>query len=99
AADAGDEGNGDEDRQQDQRDGDDGAGDFGHRLLAGIRYRQLGLLLDDALDVLDHDDGIVDHDADREHERQQGDGIGRVSDGQHYGERGDYRYRTLAGRA
>ena len=80
AADAGNEGNGDKDRQQNQRDGEDGAGDFRHRLLAGVRHRQLGLLLDDALDVLDHDDGIIDHDADREHERQQGDGIGRVPD-------------------
>ena len=93
AADAGNEGHRDEHRQQHQRDGEDRAGDLRHRLLAGVRDRELGLLLDHPLDVLDHDDGVVDHDADGEHERQQRDGIGRVADRQHHRERADDRHR------
>ena len=93
AADAGNEGDRHEDRQQHQRDGDDRAGDLAHRLLAGLRHRQLGFLLDDPLDVLDHDDGIVDHDADREHQRQQRDRVGRIADRQHHGEGADDRHR------
>ena len=75
-ADAGNEGDRNENRQQDERDGEDGAGHFGHRLLAGLRHRQLRLLLHHPLDVLDHDDGVIDHDADREHQGEQGDGVG-----------------------
>ena len=70
AADAGNEGHGNEHRQEDECDGDDRARDLGHGLLAGLRHRQLGFLLDHPLDVLDDDDGVIDHDADGEHERQ-----------------------------
>ena len=51
------------------------------------------ILLDHPLDVLDHDDGIVDHNADREHQREERDGIGRIADEQHYGESADDRHR------
>ena len=37
------------------------------------------LLLHHALDVLDHDDRVVDDDADRQHQRQQRDGVGARS--------------------
>ena len=93
AADAGDEGHGNEHRQQDEGDGDDRAGNLGHGLLASLRHGQLGFLVDHPLDVLDDDDGVIDHDADGEHERQQGDGVGRIADGQHHGERADDRHR------
>ena len=33
--------------------------------------RELGMLLHHPLDVLDHDDGVIDHDADGEHEREE----------------------------
>ena len=42
-----------------------------HGLLAGLGHRQVRFLLDHPLDVLDDDDGVVDDDADSEHERQQ----------------------------
>ena len=35
------------------------------------------------LDGLDHDDGVVDHDADRQHQRQKGHGIGGKAQRQH----------------
>ena len=38
------------------------------------------MLLHDALDVLDDDDGIVDDDADRQHNGQQRNGVGGISD-------------------
>jgi hypothetical protein len=39
-----------------------------------------GVFLHHPLDVLDHDDRIVDHDADGEHQRQQRHRVGRVAD-------------------
>ena len=51
--------------------------------------RKLGLLLDHALDVLDDHDRVVHHDADGEHQRQQGHGVGRVADEEHHGEGAD----------
>ena len=80
ATDAGNEGDGHENGKQHERDGDDRRGDLGHGLLGRLGHRELGLLLDHALDILDHDDGIIDHDADGEHQRQQRHGIGRVAD-------------------
>ena len=45
------------------------------------------------LDRLDHDDGVVDHDADRQHQRQQRHGIGREAQRQHHREGADQRHR------
>ena len=59
----------------------DGAGNLGHGFLASLRHGQLGFLVDHPLDVFHDDDGVIDHDADGEHERQQGDGVGRIADG------------------
>ena len=53
-----------------QGDGDDRAGNLGHGLLAGLWHGQLRFLVDHPLDVFDDDDGVIDHDADGEHERQ-----------------------------
>ena len=52
-----------------------------------------GFFFYDPLNVLDDDDGVVDDDADGEHKRQQGDGVGRVSDEQEHGECADDGYR------
>ena len=52
-----------------------------------------GSLLDHALDVLDHHDRVVDHDADRDHQRQQRHGVGGVADHQHHREGADDRHR------
>ena len=51
-----------------------------HRLLGRLGGGKLRVLLHHPLDVLDDDDGIVDHDADRQHHRQQRYRIGGVSD-------------------
>ncbi len=50
---------------------------------------EVGFLLHHALDVLDHDDGVVDHDADGQHHGQQRDGVGRIADAQQHGEGAD----------
>ncbi len=87
--DARDEGHRHENGQQDQADGDDRSGDLLHRLERGFGRRQARLLLQDALDVLDHDDGVVDDDADGEHQGEQRHGIGRVPRREQHGEGAD----------
>ena len=46
-----------------------------------------------ALDILDHHDRIVDHDADREHETEQGQIIDRESQRRHHRKSADQRHR------
>ena len=46
-----------------------------------------------ALHVLDDDDGVVDDDADREHETEERDGVEREPEHLHHGERADERDR------
>ncbi len=93
SADPGNERHRHEHRQENERDRDDRTGNLGHRLLGRRRDRQLGLLGDHPLDILDDDDRVVDDDADGEHERQQRYGIGRVADDQHDREGADDRHR------
>ena len=54
------------------------------------RGRQAGFFLHDAFDVLDHDDRIVDQDADRQHHREQRDRIGRIAEHQQHREGADH---------
>ena len=51
-----------------------------HRQLGRFRRRQLGMLLHHPLDILDHHDGVVDDDADGQHDRQQRDRVGGIAD-------------------
>ena len=60
-----------------------------HRLLGRVGRREVRLLLHHAFDVLDHDDRIVDDDADGQHEREQRDRVGGIADRQQHGERAD----------
>ena len=46
-----------------------------------------------ALDVLDHDDGVVDHDADRQHQAEQRQRVEREADRRHHREGADQRHR------
>ena len=55
--------------------------------------RELRLFLHHALDVLDHDDRVVDDDADREDDRQQRDRVGGVAHRQQHGEGADQAHR------
>ena len=68
---SGEEGHRHEDCNQHQRDPDDRTGDLIHRL-AGRLDRAETLFAHDAFDVLDHDDGIVDQNTDRQHHAEQG---------------------------
>src|SRR3546814_8363818 len=49
-----------------------------------LLHRQTRLLLHHPLDVLDHDDGVVDDDADREHEGEKRDRVRAVADDQQH---------------
>ena len=72
AGNSGDEARRHEHRTEHQRDRDQRRADLVHALDGGLARRQAGF--DIALDVLDHDDGVVDHDADREHQPEQRSG-------------------------
>jgi hypothetical protein len=50
------------------------------------RLHRRHALLHVPVDVLDHDDGVVDHQPDRQHQRQQGQQIDREAQRQHDGE-------------
>ena len=60
-------------------------------LTRGFARRQAGG--DVALDVLDHDDGVVDHDADRQHQAEQRQVVQREAEQRHEEERADQRDR------
>ena len=60
-----------------------------HRQFGRFRRRQLGMLFHHLLDRLDHDDRVVHHNADSEHDCQQGDGVGRITDRVQHDERAD----------
>ena len=49
---------------------------------------------DVALDVLDHDDGVVDHDADRQHQAEQRQIVEREAERRHEEEGADQRHRN-----
>ena len=60
--------------------------------------RELRMLLHHALDVLDHHDGVVDHDADRQHDGEQRHRVGRIADGVEHDEGADQAHRHGDGR-
>ena len=80
-----------EHRAQHQRDGDDRAADLAHRRLGGLAWRQA--FGDVALDVLDHHDGIVDDDADGQHQAEQRQRVDGEAEGQQHREGADDRDR------
>ncbi|KAG1455043.1 hypothetical protein G6F57_015371 [Rhizopus arrhizus] len=87
----------DEHRGQHHGDRHHRAGDLGHRLLRG-RLRRQAFLGHDALDVLDHHDRVVDHDADRQHHREQGQLVDREADHPHAQEGAEQGHRDDQGR-
>ena len=58
-----------------------GRADLVHALARRVARRKAGRHV--ALDILDHDDGIVDHDADREHEPEQRQIVQREAERRH----------------
>ena len=55
--------------------------------------RRLMPSLEMPLDVFDHHDRVVDHDADRQHEAEQREIVDRESERRHHGESADQRHR------
>ena len=51
------------------------------------------LLVHDALDVFEHHDGIVDHDADRQHHAEQRERVDRIAEQKQAGKGADQRHR------
>ena len=66
-------------RDQNQRGGNHRPGDFAHRLLGSDMAIELGIFLKMAGDVFHHDDGIIDHQGDCQHNGEEVDGIGRIA--------------------
>ena len=73
ARDAGDKGCRNEYGGQNQGNSDNRAGNFLHGFHRGIVWRQA--LFHVVLDCLDHDDGVVDHQADGENQAKQGQSV------------------------
>ena len=87
AGDTGDKSGRDEHGAEDKGHGDDGTGDLLHGLDGGFaRVEALG---DVALDIFDHDDGVIDDDADGEDEAEEGEVVEGESHGLHDGEGAD----------
>ena len=85
------EGDGGIDGGQRQRHGDDREAD----LVGALDRRVEGLhaLLDVAVDVFEHHDGVIHHEADGQHHGKQGERVHREARRIHDGEGGDQRYR------
>ena len=98
AGNAGNERDRHEHREQHQRDRDDRRGDLAHGELGRVCGRKFGMLLHHALDVLDDDDGVVDHDADREHDGEQRHRVRRIADRIEHDEGADQAHRHGEGR-
>ena len=77
--DAADERHRHEHRAEHEHDGDQRAADLAHRLVRRLA-RAAGAPRHDALDVLDHDDRVVHHDADREHQPEQRQRVDREAE-------------------
>ena len=74
----------------------DWAGYFLHRLAGGVdRRKPEG---DIALDVFDDDDGVINHDANRQHQSEQRKGIDTEAQRQHHSESADQRNRDSSQR-
>ncbi len=92
AGEAADEGQRHEHRDQHERDGDDRSRHLVHGLIARLDRREASL--DIALDVLDHDDGVVHHDADGENEPEQRQRVDGKTHHEQHGKGADDRHRN-----
>ena len=72
---------------QDQRHGDHRAGDLFHGLVGGVARFEPAV--QPALDVLHHDDGVVDDDADGQHQPEQRNVVEAEAHGGHHGKGAD----------
>ena len=77
---------------QHQRDRHQRATDLLHRLQRGIAPAQA--LREMPLDILDHDNGVVDHDANREHKAEQRQIVDGIAERGHRSKSSDQRHRN-----
>ena len=80
-----------EHRAQHQRDRDQRTANLLHGLERGVTPAHA--VLEMPLDVFDHHDGVVNHDADRQHETEQRQIVDREAERRHYREGADQRHR------
>mgnify|MGYP007026932923 CR=1 FL=1 len=92
SGDAADERGGHKHGAQHQSDSDNGPTDLLHGLDGGLTRRET--FGDVSLDVFDHDDGVINDDADGEHETEERQIVQRESKGLHDGQRADERHRN-----
>src|SRR6185437_1212795 len=85
------EGDRHEHRAEHQGDGDDRPADLTHRGFRSLARALAALYM--ALDVLDDDDRIIDHDADRQYQAEEGQGVDGKTACQQHRERADDRHR------
>ena len=88
---AGNEGGRYEHRRQHQRDRDQRRAHFVHAFDRGVVWRESRLNV--ALDVFDDDDGVVDHNADGQHQAEQRQIVEREAEHRHHEKRADQRHR------
>ena len=89
ASDARNEGDGNENGHQHRRRGDDRPGHLRHGFSRRLKRRQTGFEL--ALDILHHDDRVVDDEADGEHHAEQAQHVEREAEDLHHRQRRDER--------
>ena len=75
------------DRGENQRDADNGSGKLVHRFQRRVLRRHA--LLDVPLDTFDHDDRVVHHQADCQHQPEKRQRVDRKTEDLHYEERAD----------
>ena len=92
AGDAGDEADRRIDRGERDRHRDDRQRDLVRAADRGVEGRHA--LLDMAIDVLDHDDRIIDDEADAEHEREKGQQVDRIAERKQRDHHADQRQRN-----
>ncbi len=91
AGDAGEKRHRHEHGAEHQRDSDNRPGNFAHRLMGGRLRREAQR--DITLDVLHYHDGVIHHDADRQHQPEQAQGIEREAEQVEYAKGPDHRNR------
>ncbi len=89
--DPGHEGYRHKDRQQDQSCRNNGAGDLAHGFAGGLR-RAEPFFGNDAFDIFDHDDCVIDNNPDGQHQRKKRDRVQRHAKQKQKGERPDQGY-------
>ncbi len=82
---------------QHQRGRENGEADLARAAIGGDE-RRLAFFLDPAVDVLEHHDGVIDHEADRHDEGEQGEHVDRQAEGVEHAEGRDQADRHGHGR-